>query len=142
MFLNLNFYNSFNLLKFSCPHLNWFKLYAVLFLLSLPKVFHFFIGTILLIHSICCWCPQYILCSIIIVKNGCHKQIWEQMQLILGKYTTQTVGIEMRKQESILETVCEYSKCCGHHSVCSKERMESISWRYTGNQWKASIAQW
>ena len=57
------------------------------------------------------------------------------MQPALGKYAPQPTGAKMRKQESPLEAVREYSKCCGHHSACAKEGMkihqqsdESISW--------------
>lgn len=49
------------------------------------------------------------------------------MQSILGKYVTQTIGVEMRKQESILETVCEHSKCCGFIGYVLKK------------EWKASV---
>ena len=57
------------------------------------------------------------------------------MQPAFDKYASQPTGAEMRKQASPLEAVCEYSKCCGHHSVCAKEGMkihqqsdESINW--------------
>lgn len=57
------------------------------------------------------------------------------MQPTLGEYRTQPIGAEMRKHERPLEAVSEYAKCCGHHSVCSKEGMEihqqsveSINW--------------
>ena len=57
------------------------------------------------------------------------------MQPALGKYASQPTGAEIRKQESPLEAVREYSKYCGHHSVCAKEGMKihqqldkSINW--------------
>lgn len=38
------------------------------------------------------------------VKNRCHKQVWEQMQLTLGKYITQLEGAQIIKAQEYLRS--------------------------------------